>query len=172
MFWCDGTAQKDLYVFGDVLDFDATYKKKKCPVLVFSGVNHHNQSIVFVAAIVGNETYETYVSLMERFLEAMGGKSPISVITDGDIAMQNAIKRIISKAYHHLCAWHLICNATSNLKNLQFVTKFKQCMLGDFDVSEFERRWDKMVAEFGLENYNWVWDNISMRGTTLKICPS
>jgi len=29
-------------------------------------------------------------------------------------------------------------------------------MLGNFDVSEFERKWDKMVVEFGLENKNWV----------------
>jgi len=46
-------------------------KKKLCPVVVFSGVNHHNQSIVFPAAIVVKETNETYAWLLERFLEAM-----------------------------------------------------------------------------------------------------
>jgi hypothetical protein len=140
-------------------------KKKKylCPVVVFSGVNHHNQSIVFAAAIVVKETNETYGWLLERFLEAMGGKSPISVITDGDNAMRNAIKKVFPKARHRLCAWHLIRNATANVKNLQFVTKFKQCMLGDFDVSEFELRWDKMVAEFGLENNIWVYELYSKR---------
>lgn len=165
LFWCDGTARKDLSVFGDVLAFDATYKKNKylCPVVVFSGVNHHNQSIVFPAAIVIKETNETYAWLLERFLEAMGGKSPISVITDGDNVMRNAIKKVFPKARYCLCAWHLIRNATANVKNLQFVTKFKQCMLGDFDVSEFERRWVKMVAEFGLENNNWVSELYSKR---------
>jgi len=72
--------------------------------VVFSRVNHHNQSIVFAATIVVKETNETYLWLMEHFLEAMGGNSPISVITDHDIAMHNAIKRVFPKAHHHLCA--------------------------------------------------------------------
>jgi len=78
-------------------------KKYLCPVVVFSGVNHHNQSILFAAAIVVKETNETYAWLLERFLEAMGGKSPILVITDGDIAMRDAIKKVFPKARHRLC---------------------------------------------------------------------
>jgi hypothetical protein len=43
LFWCDDTTRKDWAVFRDVLNFDATYKKKYvCLVVVFSGVNHHN----------------------------------------------------------------------------------------------------------------------------------
>jgi hypothetical protein len=38
LFWCDGESQKNYEVFGDVLAFDATYKKhkNKCPFVVFS----------------------------------------------------------------------------------------------------------------------------------------
>jgi hypothetical protein len=58
LFWCDGAAQRDYMIFGDVVAFDATYKRNKymCPLVVFSGVNHHNQSIVFCGAIVCDET--------------------------------------------------------------------------------------------------------------------
>lgn len=54
MFWCDGESRLNYEVFGDVLAFDATYKKNKylCPLVVFSGVNHHNQTIVFATALV------------------------------------------------------------------------------------------------------------------------
>jgi len=48
LFWSDGESQKNFEVFGDVLAFDATYKKNKyscCPFVVFSGVNHHNQTV-------------------------------------------------------------------------------------------------------------------------------
>ncbi|MCI18556.1 protein FAR1-RELATED SEQUENCE 5-like, partial [Trifolium medium] len=88
----------------------------------------------------------------------MGGKSPKSVITDGDFAMRNAIKTVFPNAHHRLCAWHLIRNATSNVKDIQFVSRFKQCMLGDFDVAEFECRWTKLVADFELEENSWVSD--------------
>ncbi|KAF1868365.1 hypothetical protein Lal_00008172 [Lupinus albus] len=92
----DGRNIFDYSIFGDVLAFDATYgrNKYKFSVVIFSGVNHHKQTIVFVAAVVSNETYETYVWLLEKFLEAMNEKQLKCVITDGDLSMKNAIRRI------------------------------------------------------------------------------
>jgi hypothetical protein len=158
LFWCDGVSRMDYSVFGDVLAFDATYRKIKynTPLVIFSGVNHHNQSVIFGSAIVGDETEDTYVWLLQQFLEAMGGKAPVSVITDGDLSMRNAIRRVFPHAHHRLCAWHLARNATSNIKNPKFVPKFKRCMFGDFDIEEFETMWDLLVAEFGLENNKWI----------------
>jgi hypothetical protein len=158
LIWFDGVGQMDYSVFGDVLAFDATYQKNKylCPLVVFSGVNHHNQSIVFGSAIVRNETEQTYVWLLEQFLTAMGGKSPTSVITDGDLSMRNAIKRVFPDAHHRLCAWHLLRNATSNVGNVQFVSRLRQCMLGDYDIAEFKRKWESMVVEFCVEENKWV----------------
>ncbi|RYR26757.1 hypothetical protein Ahy_B02g061060 isoform J [Arachis hypogaea] len=84
LFWCDGRSQLDYEVFGDVLAFDATYKKNKylCPVVVFSGVNRHNQTVVFGSALVTDESKEVYVWLLHQLLAAMRGKAPVSVITD------------------------------------------------------------------------------------------
>lgn len=67
LFWCDGVSRRDYSIFGDVVAFDATYRKNKymCPLVVFCGINHHNQSIVFASAIVGNETEQTYVWVLE-----------------------------------------------------------------------------------------------------------
>jgi hypothetical protein len=114
LFWCDGESRKNFEVFGDVLAFDATYRKNKynCPFVVFSRVNHHNQTIVFATDLVTRENEETYVWLLEQFMCAMQGNTPISVITDGDIAMKNAIRKVFPKAGHRLCAWHLLKNAS------------------------------------------------------------
>ncbi|KAJ1392398.1 Zinc finger, PMZ-type [Sesbania bispinosa] len=70
LFWSDGRSQGDYKVFGDVLAFDATYRRNKymSPLVVFAGVNHHNQTIVFGSALVANETEETYVWLLKEFL--------------------------------------------------------------------------------------------------------
>ncbi|KAL4344900.1 hypothetical protein AHAS_Ahas11G0224600 [Arachis hypogaea] len=76
-------------------------------------VNHHNQSIVFGVGIVYIEGKPTYTWLLEQLLEAMDGKSPISVIIDGDLAMKNIITAVFPKSHHKLCAWHLLRNATS-----------------------------------------------------------
>lgn len=76
LFFCDGYSRIDFQVYGDVLAFDATYGKNKyqCPLVVFSGVNNHNKSIIFGGAIVANETEDTYVWVLQQFLEAKFGK--------------------------------------------------------------------------------------------------
>ncbi|KAL2990295.1 hypothetical protein AAZX31_11G191000 [Glycine max] len=157
MMYVSCTADEDqlLYqVFGDVLAFDATYKKNKylCPFV----------TIVFAAAIVTDETEETYVWLLEQLLVAMKGKAPCSIITDGDLAMRNAITRVMPGVSHRLCAWHLLRNALSH-----------KLMLGDFEVVEFEEKWKEMVATFELEDNSWIaelyerrmkWSTAHLRG--------
>lgn len=158
LFWCDGVSQMNFQLFGDVLAFDATYKKNKymLPFVVFSGVNHHNETTIFGSAIIGNEKEETYVWLLEQFKEAMKGKEPSSIITDGDIAMRNAIKMVFPGAHHRLCAWHLTRNATSNIGIPEFTAAFANCMLGDYEVGEFERKWKDMVEKFGVAEHRWI----------------
>ncbi|XP_020999423.2 protein FAR1-RELATED SEQUENCE 5-like [Arachis duranensis] len=90
LFWCDGLCREDYELFEDVA-FDATYNKNKykCPFVVFTCVNHHNQTVVFAACIVTDETNESYIWVLQQFLEAMNGRTPSSMITDGERAMKN-----------------------------------------------------------------------------------
>ena len=67
---------------------------------MFSSVNHHNNTIVFATTLVTNETEETYMWLLEQFLKEMKGKHPSSVITDGDLAMRNAIRIVFPRTHH------------------------------------------------------------------------
>lgn len=59
LFWCDGDSYTDYSVFGDILNFDAAYgcNKYKWPVVVFSGLNHHMQTVVFARAIVSDNKH-------------------------------------------------------------------------------------------------------------------
>nr|XP_025665199.1 protein FAR1-RELATED SEQUENCE 5-like [Arachis hypogaea] len=165
IFWCDGRCQLDYDLFGDVLAFDATYKKNRyrLPVVIFSGVNHHNQTVVFGAAIVSNERKSTYVWLLKQLLIAMKGKIPTSVITDGHQSMAIAIQEVFPNAHHRLCAWHLMRNATSNIHKPQFTKMFTKLMLGDYEVGVFEQKWEEMVGFFGVEDREWIVDMYGKR---------
>ncbi|XP_025670587.1 protein FAR1-RELATED SEQUENCE 5-like [Arachis hypogaea] len=165
LFWCDGTSQIDYQVFGDVVTFDATYKKNVylSPLVVFSGVNHHNQTVVFAAALVADEKEETYVWLLQQLQTLMKGKAPVSIITDGDRQMKSVIKQVFSEAHHRLCAWHLLRNATSNIGKPKFTRMFRDCMLGDYEVRTFERKWFEMVEKFGVADKRWVQDMYERR---------
>ena len=89
-------------------------------------------------------------------LEAMDGKEPLSVITDSDKVMRNAIKSCLPKACHRLCAWHLERNVTSNVASTEFTKAFKDCMFADISVPQFELKWGSMVAKLQLEENAWV----------------
>ncbi|XP_057452577.1 protein FAR1-RELATED SEQUENCE 5-like [Lotus japonicus] len=158
LFWADGISQKNYEVFGDVVAFDATYGKNKYqyPFVIFSGLNNHNQTTVFGSAIISNESEETYIWVLERLFEAMRGKCPTSFITDGHLSMRNAISTVFPTAHHRLCAWHLLQNATRNIKIPGFTKEFQRCMLVDYEVAEFKHKWDALIRKYGLEDKEWV----------------
>ncbi|KAJ1438939.1 Zinc finger, SWIM-type [Sesbania bispinosa] len=158
LFWADGISQMNYMVYGDVLAFDATCGKNKylLSLVVFSGVNNHNRSTIFVGVVVSNETEETYVWLLNQFVKAMKGNEPKAVITDGDNAMKNAIKRVFPNAHHRLCAWNLLCNETSNVGKPGFTAKLKKCMIGDYDLDEFRQMWDELsICDSGKRKTIW-----------------
>ncbi|XP_025665151.1 protein FAR1-RELATED SEQUENCE 5-like [Arachis hypogaea] len=165
LFWCDGLSRADYSLFGDVLAFDATYKRNKymCPLVVFSGVNYHNQMISFAAALICDKEKNTYRWLLQQMKVAMNGKAPVSVITDGDLSMKFTIEKEFPNAHHRLCAWHLIRNATSNIGKPHFTSMFKKCMLGNYEIDIFRQKWFEMVEGFGVENKSWVLDMYKKR---------
>lgn len=65
-FWCDGTSQHEYLIFRDILGFNATHgrNKYKCPVVVFSSVGHHLNTIVFRCAILFDKKEQIYVWLL------------------------------------------------------------------------------------------------------------
>ncbi|KAF1867712.1 hypothetical protein Lal_00050145 [Lupinus albus] len=158
LFWADGCSIFYYSIFGDVLAFDATYgrNKYKFSVVIFSGMNHHKQTTVFAAGIVSNETEETYVWLLGNFLEAMNGKHPKCVITDGDLSMKNGIKRVFPAAHHRLCAWHICNYAMKNIKKNNFHKDFQKVMYADVEIDDFNMMWEELIVKHALHNNAWA----------------
>ncbi|XP_058746823.1 protein FAR1-RELATED SEQUENCE 5-like [Vicia villosa] len=138
--------------------FDATFKKNKYnyPLVIFSECNHHAQTVIFCAALVSDETADTYQWLLECFLECMNDKYPEVVVTNGDGAMREAIKQVFLDVTHHLCAWHLNKNAGENVKNSVFFQGFQKAMYSNFTKDEFEDFWSKLIKEKELEGNPWA----------------
>ncbi|KAH9769829.1 protein FAR1-RELATED SEQUENCE [Citrus sinensis] len=157
LFWCDGGARADYALFGDVLAFDATYRKNayRKPFVVLLGINHHRRSIVFRFALLSDETEHTYTWLLQTFLLAMEGKQPKTVITDGDKAMRNAISNKFPDAHYRLCCWHLGRNAQANV-NKDFTVDFRRCMLRPYTEERFEVKWKEIVQRHNVESHEWV----------------
>ncbi|XP_027171783.1 protein FAR1-RELATED SEQUENCE 5-like [Coffea eugenioides] len=164
LFWTDSQSRLDYQCFGDVLVFDSTYRTNayRKPLVILAGVNHHYVTTIFGCALIADETEDTYKWVLETFLEAMEKKAPISVVTDGDGAMRNAIKAVIPSARHRLCAWHLKRNVVTHT-NKGFVLDFDVAMDMICSHEEFERRWHLLVEKHNLRDNQWVVDLYNKR---------
>ncbi|KAE8690612.1 hypothetical protein F3Y22_tig00110893pilonHSYRG00065 [Hibiscus syriacus] len=158
LIWSDSTSRSDYTFFGDVIAFDTTYKDNLYgrPIMPIVGVNHHHNTIVFATAIIADETSQSFEWVLQNFLEAMMNKSPISVVTDGDRAMQRAIKSVIPYAKHRLCSWHLSRNAQANIGDPKFTAAFSKCMASWWTTKEFDIQWRSIVSEFNVQKHPWV----------------
>ncbi|KAE8704250.1 hypothetical protein F3Y22_tig00110458pilonHSYRG00320 [Hibiscus syriacus] len=158
LIWSDSTSRSDYTCFGDVIAFDTTYKDNLYgrPIMPIVGVNHHHNTIVFATAIIADETSQSFEWVLQNYLEAMMNKSPISVVTDGDRAMQRAIKSVIPYAKHILCSWHLSRNAQANIGDPKFTATFSKCMASWWTTKEFDIQWRSVVSEFNVQKHPWV----------------
>ena len=162
IFWADAQMKASYYNFGDVVCFDTTYRKNKdCrPFAMFVGVNHHKQTTIFVAALLYNETTETFIWLFDTFVAAMSGKKPKTILTDQDAAMAKAIRSQWPESYHRLCIWHMYQNAAKHLSSVferfrEFATDFGNCIYEFDEESEFIEAWENMLRKYNLESNDW-----------------
>ncbi|KAE8661477.1 hypothetical protein F3Y22_tig00113725pilonHSYRG00486 [Hibiscus syriacus] len=123
LIWSDSTSRSNYTCFGDVIAFDTTYKDNLYgrPIMPIIGVNHHHNTIVFTTSIITDETSQSFEWVLQNFLEAMINKLPISVVTNGDRAMQRAIKSVIPYVKHRLylgifLSMHKLTLVTQNLQ--------------------------------------------------------
>ncbi|XP_021757130.1 protein FAR1-RELATED SEQUENCE 5-like [Chenopodium quinoa] len=163
IFWPDARMMADYDYFGDVVCFDTTYKKHKDgrPFAMFVGVNHHKQTIIFGAALLYDETTETFNWLFDTFVKAMHGKKPKTILTDQDQAMANALSTKWPDTYHRLCVWHMYQNAAKHLHHVfekfkDFAKDFSSCVYDYDDEANFIDAWDNMLVKYDLVGNSWL----------------
>ena len=88
-----------------------------CPLCLSLGVNHHYRIVLFGCGIISHENTDSYVWLLKIFTKANAQKHPVSVITDGDLAMQRAISVVWPNSPHRLCGWHIEVILVHNVYN-------------------------------------------------------
>lgn len=165
LFWTDGKSILDYGKFGDVLVFDTTYRTNayRKPFVILAGVNNHWQTTIFGCALLVDEKVETYLWVLATFLEVMKGKTPTSVVTDGDKAMRSAIVQMLPNSHHRLCQWHIQRNAVTNIRIHGFSDKFQAIMKRRCTPQVFEDAWTELLDAFQLHHNKWMRDMYETR---------
>ncbi|XP_024310280.1 protein FAR1-RELATED SEQUENCE 5-like [Brachypodium distachyon] len=162
VFWADACCRKNYALFGEMVSFDSTYSTNQysmifCP---FTGINHHMASVFYGAALIVNETIESYKWVFQTFLKAMDGAAPRLIVTDEDQSMKIAIEDVMHNTVHRLCMWHIMRKLPEKVgpplrEDEHFYSTINSCVWGSENPTEFEAKWSSMISEFGLEDNTW-----------------
>jgi zinc finger SWIM domain-containing protein 3 len=131
------------------------------PLGVFIGFNHHRGVVVFGAALLYDETIESFKWLFESFLDAHADKKPKTIFTDQDPAMAKALNEVMPNTWHGLYTWHIMQNGIKHLGNLMkdgssLLQVFKTCMFEYEDENEFEKSWEEMIDKYATHDRSWL----------------
>ncbi|KAM0894334.1 hypothetical protein ACQ4PT_024510 [Festuca glaucescens] len=162
-FWADGQSIMDYACFGDALSFDTTFQTNKfeMPFAPLLGTNHHKQTILFGAALLFDETTDSFIWLFNTFLTAMSGKRHVTIFTDQCAAMAKAIDKVFPGTKHRLCLWHIYQNAAKHLSHVisnhpRFLADFKRVVYLENSVAYFEKKWQELLITYDLVENSWI----------------
>jgi hypothetical protein len=157
IFWADAKMVIDYAHFGDVITFDTTFgtNKESRPFGVFVGFNHFREMVIFGAALMYDETFESFHWLFDTFLKAHNGKQPKTIFTDQDSAMGKAVGVVFTEAWHGLCIFHISHNALKHLHQKEILQDFSACMFEYMDETTFENAFDTIRSK--VDKQTWLY---------------
>ncbi|CAL5010387.1 unnamed protein product [Urochloa decumbens] len=159
IFWADAKARMAYYHFGDAVRFETAYRKNKetIPIVIFLGVNHHVQPVVFGCGLLLDESEASFAWLFEKWLEAMHMGPPISLVTELNQGMSAAIAKVLPDTHHIFCEKHILETVREELHGMfpdlePFITDLRKCIDGSRIEELFESGWSSVIIKHGLDN--------------------
>ena len=163
IFWVDAKSMVDFSYFDDVVCLDMTYKANGYgrPFAPFIGVNHHKQIIVLGAALLYDETVESFKWLLNTFKIAMRGKQPKTILAYQSAALREALAAVWPGTSHRCCVWQIYQKSIMHFNNLfqsskTFGKDFSRCLYDCEDEDEFLSAWRMMLDKYDLRNNEWL----------------
>lgn len=159
VFWIDSRSRAAYRYFGDVVLVDTTCLKHDIPVLSFSGLNHHGQSVLLGCGLLVDESIETYHWLMRAWLTCMLGHPPQTIVTDHCKELQGVIAEVFPRAHHRLFLPHVMQSIPEKLEVEEsdtFRLILNKTVYTSMKVEEFEMGWEEMIQHFGVKDNEWL----------------
>lgn len=163
VFWADARSRSAYSHFGDVVSLDTMYRvyQYRVPFAPFTGVNHHGQTILFGCALLLDDSEASFIWLFKTFLTAMGDRPPVSIITDQDRIIQNAVSKVFPGARHCISKWHVLREGQEKLAHVchahpNFQVELYNCINMTETIDEFESSWNSILDKYDLRRNDWL----------------
>ncbi|WVZ95063.1 hypothetical protein U9M48_040868 [Paspalum notatum var. saurae] len=151
LFWVDGEARKAYELCSDCISFDTTFLTNayNMPCVPFIDKKKEKK---FGCGFLRNEKTTAFVWLFTEFKKAMGGRTPVNIITDQDLTMEVAIAEVLPETMHRNCRWHIMENAPFLNNKKDIASDFNDCVDNSFTPHEFEHKWQLMLDEHEIHD--------------------
>ncbi|KAL0319747.1 UNVERIFIED_CONTAM: protein FAR1-RELATED SEQUENCE 9 [Sesamum radiatum] len=176
VFWTDATSRANYSYFGDTVRVDTSYRtnRSKIPFITFTGINHHAQPVLFGCALLLNETDNSFIWLLQTWLRAMSGRSPVSITCDPDRLIQMAVAQVLPEARSRFCRWSIFRQTHEKLSNVYqtnstFDFEFQKCVNEADTVEEFESCWATLLSRYYLMDNEWLQSLYNIRDQWVPI---
>ncbi|KAM3374340.1 protein FAR1-RELATED SEQUENCE 3 isoform X1 [Capsicum galapagoense] len=163
VFWADARSRNAYSHFGDAVILDTMYRVNQCrvPFAPLTGVNHHDQTILFGCALLLDESEATFVWLFKTFLAAMNDRAPVSIITDRDTVIQSAVAQVFPETRHCISKWNVLRGGQDRMAHVchmypNFQVELYNCINLTDTVEEFETYWEIILDKYDLKKNDWL----------------
>lgn len=162
-FWADAKARTSYYYFGDAVTLDTSFAENKdfLPLVMFTGVNHHMQRVMFGCALLIDFTEASYVWLFQNWITAMGSHHPTSLTTGYNEAIGSAITKVFPQTHHRYYTFQILNKCKEILANIyfgcaSFEDELSVCINEPETVEMFELGWKKTLDKYDLDDNLWL----------------
>ncbi|XP_020241601.1 protein FAR1-RELATED SEQUENCE 5-like [Asparagus officinalis] len=163
IFWADANARMAYNYFGDAVTLDMTYKSNKelMPIVIFTGVNHHAQPVVFGCALLVDESESSFVWLFEQWLAAMSSREPVSLVTGLNRVVAGATAKVLPSTRHCFCKRQILTTIQEELPDLfsahcLFEEELLKCIDDSETAESFETCWDAIIDKYDIRDNTYL----------------
>ncbi|WOK94984.1 protein FAR1-RELATED SEQUENCE 5 [Canna indica] len=177
VFWADAKARMAYYYFGDAVRLETSYRNDKelMPIVMFTGINHHLQQVVFGCALLVDETEASFTWLLEQWLAAMPAMPPVSLITELNRAITSAVAKTLPQTRHCFCKMHILSTIQEEFpdlfsKHVPFEGELRTCIDECETMELFESCWDALINRYDLKENGYMQSLYSIRHQWVPAC--
>ncbi|XP_021762641.1 protein FAR-RED IMPAIRED RESPONSE 1-like [Chenopodium quinoa] len=95
-----------------------------------------------------------------EWLAFMKNRAPKAILTDQAASMLRPLAEVMPNTVHCWCIWHIMSKIPEKLgkcaRYQEFVNPLKELVYESFDPKEFQTRWAEFIAEYKLEDNEWL----------------
>lgn len=168
--WSYASSIQAYEVFGDAVVFDTTHRLTAfdMPLGIWVGMNNYGMPCFFGCALLREENTLSFSWALKAFLGFMNGKAPLTILTDQNMCLKEAIAIEMPSTTHALCIWMIVAkfpswfNAVLGERYNEWKAEFNR--LYNLETKEdFELGWRDMINIFGLHTNRHINNLFALR---------